>query len=84
MKEKNEKKNQPPEKLPEKLGARLFESLVSTRPESTGDRPEAPHLGLGLYIVRLIAELHGGAAVARNLADGSGVEFELQLPGMNR
>lgn len=71
-------------KLPEKLGARMFESLVSTRPESTGDRPEAPHLGLGLYIVRLIAELHGGMPAARNLPDGSGVEFELGLVGMKR
>ena len=38
-------------------------------------RADAPHLGLGLYVVRMIADLHRGEARARNLADGSGVEF---------
>ncbi|MFL6576910.1 MAG: ATP-binding protein, partial [Povalibacter sp.] len=44
--------------LPPQLDDRLFESLVSGR--TTQDRK--PHLGLGLYIVRLIAEFHGGSA----------------------
>jgi len=39
-----------------------------------------PHLGLGLYIVRLVAEFHGGRAAAANRADGSGVVFELAFP----
>jgi signal transduction histidine kinase len=47
-------------------------------------RTDAPHLGLGLYVVRMIAELHGGEARARNLADGSGVEFIVTLRGMPR
>jgi signal transduction histidine kinase len=37
-------------------------------------------LGLGLYIVRLIAEFHGGRARAANRADGSGVEITVTLP----
>jgi signal transduction histidine kinase len=47
-------------------------------------RADAPHLGLGLYVVRMIADLHRGEARARNLADGSGVEFTLVLRGMPR
>ena len=39
-----------------------------------------PHLGLGLYIVRLIAEFHGGSARADNRADGSGVVVTVSLP----
>ena len=38
------------------------------------------HLGLGLHIVRLVAEAHGGSVEARNLPDGGGVAFTLHLP----
>ncbi|HEX4479300.1 MAG TPA: ATP-binding protein [Rudaea sp.] len=69
--------------LPDTMQDRLFDSLVSLRP-STQRAAEAPHLGLGLYIVRLIASAHRGAASARNLADGSGVEFKLVLRSMPR
>jgi two-component system sensor histidine kinase ChvG len=68
--------------LPEAMQRRLFDSLVSLRDKATpGD---APHLGLGLYVVRLVAERHGAVASARNLDDGSGVAFTLQLRGMSR
>ena len=56
-------------------GSQLFESLWQSR--SGGD--SRPHFGLGLYIVRLIAEFHGGTAEARNLPDGSGVRFSVFL-----
>jgi len=46
----------------------------------TASRPGEPHLGLGLYIVRLIAEFHGGRVAAANRPDGSGVVFELCFP----
>jgi signal transduction histidine kinase len=39
-----------------------------------------PHLGLGLYMVRLIAEFHGGVARAANREDGSGVVVKVQCP----
>ncbi|OOG59576.1 ATP-binding protein [Rhodanobacter sp. C03] len=68
--------------LPETMQGRLFDSLVSLRDKATPG--EAPHLGLGLYVVRLVAERHGGVASARNLDDGSGVAFSLQLHGMPR
>ncbi len=68
--------------LPEAMAGRLFDSLVSLRDKATpGD---APHLGLGLYVVRLVAERHGGVAEARNLPDGSGVAFSLVLRQMPR
>ena len=68
--------------LPAAMQGRLFDTLVSLRERATpGD---VPHLGLGLYVVRLVAERHGGAAAARNLDDGSGVAFSLTLHGMPR
>jgi len=68
--------------LPEAMQGRLFDTLVSLRDKATpGD---VPHLGLGLYVVRLVAERHNGVATARNLDDGSGVTFALQLHGMSR
>jgi two-component system, OmpR family, sensor histidine kinase ChvG len=68
--------------LPAAMQARLFDSLVSLRDKATpGD---APHLGLGLYVVRLVAERHGGSASAHNLEDGSGVAFTLRLRHMPR
>src|SRR5581483_4734646 len=69
--------------LPPAMQDRLFDSLVSVREAGRG-RSDAPHLGLGLFVVRLIAEAHRGSARAHNLADGSGVEFVLRLRGMPR
>jgi two-component system, OmpR family, sensor histidine kinase ChvG len=54
----------------------LFESLWQSR--SGAD--SRPHFGLGLYIVRLIAEFHGGNAAALNLPDGTGARFRVCLP----
>ena len=62
--------------LPDVLQEQLFDSLVSHRPTSKGGQ----HLGLGLYIVRLVAEAHGGKVSARNLPDDQGVEFTMRLP----
>lgn len=63
-------------RLPDVLHDRLFDSLVSLR-ENQG---QGQHLGLGLHIVRLVAEAHGGKVSARNLPDDSGVEFIIRLP----
>ncbi len=61
--------------LPDHMRESIFDSLVSVRPDRT-----ASHLGLGLYIARLIAESHGGRISAANLADGSGVIFSVEVP----
>jgi two-component system sensor histidine kinase ChvG len=62
--------------IPQAVQERLFESLFEQR-QGHDDRP---HFGLGLYIVRLIAEFHGGSASAANRPDGSGVIFSVTLP----
>jgi signal transduction histidine kinase len=56
--------------LPEPASGNLFDSMVSIRADRGAGEP---HLGLGLYVARLIAEFHGGAIGAENLASGRGV-----------
>lgn len=64
--------------LPSAMRGRLFDSLVSVREK--GQRTEgASHLGFGLHVVRLVAELHRGHAEAHDLPGGDGVEFSLYL-----
>lgn len=62
--------------LPPQLDGRLFESLVSSRGSSDGK----PHLGLGLYIVRLIADFHGSRVTATNAPGEAGVSIALEIP----
>jgi signal transduction histidine kinase len=69
--------NRGPE-LPTAMQAQLFESMVSLRPKN--NQKNAPHLGLGLYIVRLIVNYHGGNVAAKNLSTGDGVIFSIELP----
>jgi dedicated sortase system histidine kinase len=59
--------------LPERMRSQLFDSMVSVR--ATGSDK---HLGLGLYVARLIAEGHGGRITAGNSDDG--VRFSVILP----
>ncbi|MEO8061897.1 MAG: ATP-binding protein [Pseudomonadota bacterium] len=61
--------------LPSEGAEKLFESLWQSRPETD----KRPHFGLGLYIVRLIAEFHGGTAHAANLPDDTGAIFSVRL-----
>jgi dedicated sortase system histidine kinase len=62
--------------LPESMRASIFDSLVTVR-DPAGRQG---HLGLGLYIVALIAEFHGGGVSANDLPNGLGVEFTVTLP----
>jgi signal transduction histidine kinase len=59
--------------LPERMRTQMFDPMVSMR---SGDN--ARHLGLGLYVARLIAAGHGGRIEADNV-DG-GVIFRVLLP----
>jgi len=61
--------------IPPEARERLFESLWQSR--SGGD--SRPHFGLGLYIVRLIAQFHGGVARATDLPNGDGARFSVRI-----
>ena len=52
--------------LPENMNDELFNSMVSVRNK---ELDAGPHLGLGLFIAKLIAEFHGGKITASNLDD---------------
>ncbi len=53
---------------------RIFRSLVSIRDKS---KDSNANLGLGLYVVKLIADFHHAKIRAENLSDESGVVFVL-------
>ncbi|MFV2061552.1 MAG: proteobacterial dedicated sortase system histidine kinase [Gammaproteobacteria bacterium] len=59
--------------LPVAMQSNLFESMVSVR---EGESSET-HLGLGLYIVRLISQFHNADVIASNLENNNGVIFEV-------
>ena len=57
-------------------GEDIFASMVSSRKASS----DQPHLGLGLYIVRLVADFHHGYAFARNASeDGVEIGFTMKI-----
>jgi dedicated sortase system histidine kinase len=60
--------------LPERMRYQMFDSMVSMRPAE-----DDKHLGLGLYVARLIAEGHSGKISADNTEDG--VTVTVTLPG---
>lgn len=62
--------------LPAAMKHNLFDSMVSLRP----GKGREPHLGLGLYIVRLVAEFHHGRVRAEDRTSPPGVEFTVDLP----
>jgi len=58
------------------LADSLFEVFTRAAPSGT----TAGGLGLGLAIVRTIAELHGGSVSAHSEGTGTGARFEVRLP----
>ncbi len=62
--------------LPEGMADELFNSMVSIRKA----RSEAgPHLGLGLFVARLIADFHNAKLSAINLTNEEGVCVSIKL-----
>jgi len=66
--------------LPEGLTEHIFDSMVSVRSQQM---QQQPHLGLGLYIVRLVCDYHKGTVTAHNNEQGNGVVFTVSLPLSN-
>ena len=63
--------------LPEQMSEQLFDSMVSIRQKHNN---EQPHLGLGLYIARLICQFHHGSIKALNNKLKQGVDVVIKLP----
>ena len=63
--------------LAEAMKDRIFDSMVSVRPES---KKRQPHLGMGLHIARMISEYHEGYIYADNLLEEEGVIVVLRIP----
>lgn len=70
-------KNEGPE-LPGNMQGRLFDSMVSVRTNKAATHQ--PHLGLGLYIARLITEFHKGRIEISNRDDTQGVIVNVAIP----
>ena len=67
--------------LPEQMSERLFDSMVSIRSQVNDYQANTgPHLGLGLYIARLICEFHQGNISAENMFSPDGVNIKMLLP----
>ncbi len=64
------------ELLPSELQAQLFDSMVSVRENQQSD---VPHLGLGLFIARIIAEFHNGKISIQNNAENNGVDVTVMF-----
>ncbi|MFT7532704.1 MAG: two-component system sensor histidine kinase ChvG [Gammaproteobacteria bacterium] len=62
--------------LPEEMSDRLFDPMVSV---GSKDATQS-HLGLGLFIVRLITDYHKGQVRAENQSDPEGVAVTVELP----
>ena len=63
--------------LPEEMKDRLFDSMISVRPQ---EKQRQPHLGMGLRIARLISDFHGGQIRAENRQDREGVTVTVVIP----
>lgn len=63
--------------LPQDMSDELLNSMVSIR---TKNCPDKTHLGLGLFIAKMICDYHHGSIEINNNADNSGVIVSLRFP----
>jgi signal transduction histidine kinase len=64
--------------IPASIMQQGFTSMLSIRNNQADT--ERPHLGLGLYVARIIAEYHKGHMTAENIIKNNEVRFSVQLP----
>jgi len=63
--------------LPQDMSDELLNSMVSVRTQST---PDKTHLGLGLFIAKMICDYHQGTISIYNNSNNSGVQVSLRFP----
>ena len=63
--------------IPENLLTSIFDSMVTARANNPDNRL---HFGIGLYVVRVIADHHQGSVRIENLSEPSGVRVGVTLP----
>lgn len=68
--------------LPADMESELFDSMVSFRSSTDTSGNDAHHLGLGLYIAKVITDFHGGTIRAANREDDKGVIITVVIPLM--
>lgn len=65
------------EPVPSNLLDSIFDSMVTAR---AGNPDNRLHFGMGLYVVRVITEHHGGKVSIQNLPELPGVQVNISLP----
>ena len=63
--------------LPDEMKDRLFDSMISVRPQG---KQKQPHLGMGLHIARLITDFHSGEIRAEDRTDREGAVITVVIP----
>jgi signal transduction histidine kinase len=67
--------------IPAELQDRIFERFVRAAGDRSADvRDRGRGSGLGLSIVRAVAESHGGSVALEDSPDGRGTRFVVRLP----
>ena len=63
--------------IPTDMLEAVFDSMISIRPGNPDNRL---HFGMGLHVVRVIAEHHGGSVSIENVTEPEGVKVSVNLP----
>jgi two-component system sensor histidine kinase ChvG len=63
--------------IPTDMLEAVFDSMISIRPGNPDNRL---HFGMGLHVVRVIAEHHGGSVSIENVTEPDGVKVSVNLP----